>query len=136
MEIKVDSQMMKSPLGIVIAVVIVAAAFGWMNMRRASLIEHGTAEVIAYLEMELPAQYVREHGGIPDPKRIEQLGKVEVLEFSPSWFFRADRDDEVTVKTVVRNGAGETGTYYFRFRNVLGSWRLKHEQHKPLLDVF
>ena len=136
MELKVDTETLKSPFGIVAAIVIVAVAFGWMHMRRAALVKDGTAEVVEHLQMELPAQYMRDHNGIPDPERLQQLGQVEVLDFSPSWFFRADRDDEVTVKTVIRTGTGETGTYYFRFKSVLGSWKLQREAHKPLLDAF
>jgi hypothetical protein len=44
--------------------------------------------------------------------------------------------DTDTLKTVVRNGTGETGTFYFKFERVLGSWRLRHERHQPLLDTF
>jgi len=137
-EINIDSDMLKSPLGIVVAVVIIAAALGWMHMRRSSLIEQGSEEVVEYLRMELPARYMREldSGTTPDSQRIEQLRQVEVIELSPSWFFRADRDDTVRVKTTVRIGTGETGTFYFRFKRVLGSWRLERETHKPLLDTF
>lgn len=136
MELKVDGDTLRSPLGIVIAVLVIAAALGWMHMRRSSLIEQGRAEVQRYLRAELPARYMRQLEGTADPERIEKLGQVEVVEFSPSWFFRAGSDDTVTVKTVVRNGAGETGTFYFRFERVLGSWRLRHEQREPLLDTF
>jgi len=136
MELRIDTDTLRSPLGIVIAAVVIAGALGWMHMRRSSLIEQGTAEVERYLEAELPARYMRQLEGAADPDRIRKLGEVEVLELSPSWFFRAGSDDTVTVKTVVRNGTGETGTFYFRFERVLGSWRLRHERHEPLLDTF
>jgi hypothetical protein len=135
-ELKIDSEAVKGPLGLIVAVLVVLGALGWMHMRRASLIEQGRAEVVRYLETELPARYVRQLDRTPDPERIEQLRRVEVVSFSPSLFFRADRDDTVRVKTVVRIGTGETATFYFRFKSVLGRWQLRHEVERPLLDAF
>jgi hypothetical protein len=137
MELKIDSDMLKSPLGIIVAALVVAAAVGFLHWRRSSLIEQGSQQVVQYLQVELPARYVREHrGSPPDPERLELLGQVEVVRFAPSWFFRAGRDDTVRVKTVVRIGTGETGTFYFRFQRTLGEWRLRHETAAPLLDTF
>jgi len=135
-ELRIDSDTIKSPLGVVFAVLVVLAAFGWMHMRRASLVKQGTVEVQQYLETELPARYIRQLKGAPDPDQIEQLRHVEVVSLSPSLFFRADRDDTVRVKTVVRIGSGETATFYFRFKRVLGRWQLRHETSRPLLDAF
>lgn len=136
MQLKLDHRSLANPLNIIVLVAVSAAAFGYLHWRRASLISQGREQVRAYLATELPSRYLRKHQGQADPAVLAQLRHVEVLEFSPSLFFRADRDNTVRVRVRVRSGTGATTTVYFRFKRTLGQWKLRSETHPRLFDFF
>jgi len=140
MDLNFDSKMLKGPLGVVAVLLIVAAALCYMYWRRSALVKQGRAEVERYLKMELPVAYLRSLAKLgsprPDPDEVKKLAQVQVIKFSPSYLFRADRDDKVKVQAVVRVGTGKTLTRYFYFKSVLGRWKLRREAHKPLLPFF
>jgi len=138
-QLKVDSKMLKSPMGIVAALVIIALALGYMHWRRGRLIRQGAAQVQSYLQTELQSAYMREHtkpgATRPDPEELNKLKQVKVLEFSPSYFFRTDRRGRVRVQAVVQVGDRAPKTHYFFFRKTLGGWRLQRETSAPLLQL-
>lgn len=139
MEIQLDSRLLKSPAGILAVVVVAGAAIGFLQWRRAQLVEQGSAQVAEYLRGELPARYSREmlaagQGQQIDPARLEALGQIEVVSLTPGWFFRGDRNGRVRARTVVRIGTGEEASYFFEFRSTVTGWTLVRETAPPLLD--
>lgn len=138
-EIKIDSETLKSPAGIAVGVLVLVIAIGWVHMRRASLIREGTQASLEYLESELPLQYSRDlldtDPGAIDPAVLQSLGQVEILEFSPSYFFRAGKDSKVRVRVKARANDQEF-TYYFYFKSILGTWKLHAGSAPPLFDPF
>lgn len=141
MEFQLDSKHLKGPAGVALAVVLAVAGLAYTHWRRGQLIEQGTAQVQEYLRLELPSRYMREltkegREEEVDPQRLDALSQVEVLELSPSWFFRADRDRGVKVKVIARTGDGAQVTGYFRFKRQLGGWKLVREIDRPFLEAF
>ncbi len=67
MEIKIDAQTLKSPAGIVMAVVVSLGGIGYLYSRRASLINQGTPQVEEYLGTKLSSNYISSlNGQLPD----------------------------------------------------------------------
>jgi hypothetical protein len=119
--------------GITGAIAVVALLVGgvfYTSHRRASLREQGLPQVERFLESELAREMLQEtKGRYPRPDEIAAMKEFEILEFQTRFFPR----DPTRVRVLVRTQRGER-TYHFRFKRVLGSWKLERETRPGLFS--
>lgn len=120
---------LKGTIGVLAAIVVVVGAVFYASHRRASLREQGLPQVKQYVETEVARQILEERKGkYLSPQEVAQLKDFEVTEFHTTLF----PGDNTRVRVVVRTSRGHE-TYHFRFKRVLGSWRLERRVRAGLL---
>ena len=116
---KLESKDLRSPRGIAMAVMIVALAIGYFYWEHASLEKASAVETVKFLKTELPSRYLRGNTATPDPKALDSLRAIKVVDVNVPWL--SLQRPRVVVRAI--DGAGNSHTVILRFKRQSLWWR-------------
>ncbi len=110
-----------------VAILVGGGFFAFLN--HSNLVEAAETQIEKQLKLELPSMIARK--GSPHMMNSELMKDIQnfkITEIHAPWFPNKKRAD---VRAEVSSKVGDF-TFYYRFKRILGSWKLQHETSAPI----